>query len=672
MSRRWIAGATAVVAAAVGSPALLPAAPAAAAAVTYYRPSDGVLHIAGHGFGHGHGMSQWGAYGGATVGQTYQQILNWYYASPASAPATGNIKVQITSDGRNSDGTYDVQIKRNAGLAAVDAAGNNLAMPSRNASGTAYDVYRSVLLTDGTFRVQAHAGSTWTSLAPSGTGKTVTSWTGWVRWTATSGILNLVRSDGSNEQYRESLELDKTSSGSGVTVNRLTLEHYLAGVVSSEMPCSWTPTVNGSKRLDALEAQAVAARSYAAGVAQHPRTSQVDIVDSTSDQAYHGYSAENTALTSCPWTNADGSQTSAGVAAVAATAGQVMVDGNSNPIFAQYSASNGGFETSGGQSYLPARPDAWDGVPTESWNSHSWTDSITAGQLQAAYPSIGTFTSLTINSPRVAVRHRPERSPDRRAVGRPRHQPDRHRQQERRDHNRLVVRERDGSDGPVVHGRGHQARTRRRRRPRPRATRRRRFAGPRPRTTVVPASAATPSPRRRRSRRSTSRGNARSAVITGLTNDTTLHVLRRGDQLGGHRRARRRRAAVTPTARVLFHPLPPTRVLDTHSTGGAIGAGKTRSVKVRRCRRRAVLRCRRRRAQHRQRRLDGGEQLHGLPARRPASRVAAAVVGQGAAGQHAGVGEGRFRRRRRRHQRDWQHAAGRRRRGLLHRGERQR
>ena len=97
MRRRWIAGATAVVAGAAGSPALLPAAAASAApttsaaAVTYYRPSDGVLHIAGHGFGHGHGLSQWGAYGGATVGQTYKQILSWYFAAPAFGTASGNI-----------------------------------------------------------------------------------------------------------------------------------------------------------------------------------------------------------------------------------------------------------------------------------------------------------------------------------------------------------------------------------------------------------------------------------------------------------------------------------------------------------------------------------------------------------------------------------------------------
>ena len=578
MSRRWIACATTVVAVAAGSPALLPASPAAAAAVTYYRPSDGVLHIAGHGFGHGHGMSQWGAYGGASVGQTYRQILGWYYAAPAFGTAGGTLKVQITSDGRNSDGTYDTQIKRNAGLVAVDAAGDQLAMPSRNPSGTAYDVYRSVLLTDGTFRVQAHAGSTWTSLAPTGTGKTVTSWSGWVRWTATSGILNLVRTDGSTEQYRDALEFDKTSGGSGVTVNRVTLEHYLAGVVSSEMPCSWTPTVNGSKRLDALEAQAVAARSYAVWRRQHPRTGQVDIVDSTSDQAYHGYSAENTALTSCPWTNADGSKTSAGVAAVAGTAGQVLVDGNGNALFAQYSASNGGFETSGGQSYLPSRPDAWDGVPTESWTSHSWTDSITAGQLQAAYPSIGTFTSLTISS-------RESLSGT--------------------DQNGHTVGEQWGGrvTGLTVTGTKSAVTV-------TGAT----FAGTMglmgPWFTVVvtrpdaPASAsATAGDAQATVRWSapahdggggvsrytvtatpaitpiTVAGTARSAVVTGLANDTTYTFSVAATNSAGSG-AVAKTAGVTPTARVLFHPLPPTRVVDTHSTGGAIGAGKTRSVKV--------------------------------------------------------------------------------------------
>ena len=578
MIRRWAAAAAAVAAIVAGTPVVLPAPAADAAGVTYYRPADGVLHLAGHGFGHGHGMSQWGAYGGAIAGQSYRQILNWYYNSPALGSATGVIKVQITSDGRNADRTYDVVVKPARGLSAVDAAGDTLALPSADAAGTAYDLYRSVLLTDGTFRVQAHAGTTWTSLAPTGTAKTATSWTGWVRLSATSGPLTLLRSDGSSEMYREVLELDKTSSGAGVTVNRLSLEHYLGGVVSSEMPCTWTPTVGGTKRLDALEAQAVAARSYAAWRRQHPRTSQVDLVDNTFDQAYHGYSAERTAQTSCPWTNADGSQTSAAVAAAAATVGQVLVDGNGAPIFAQYSASNGGFETAGGQTYLPARPDVWDGLPTDSWNSHSWSDSVTAGQIQSAYPSIGTFVSLTVNS-REALSGTDQNGHH---VG-------------EQWGGRITSLTLTGSKSSVTTSGASFASALSLTGPwfvvvvtKPAAPQSVsatggdalatvRWAAPAGdggggiRSYTITASPAIPPV--------TVSGSSRSAVVSGLTNDRTYTFSVSATNTAGTGSATAA-AAVTPTARVLFHPLAPRQILDTHRTGGAIGAGKTRSVKV--------------------------------------------------------------------------------------------
>ena len=578
MTRRLSATLASLVVAAAGVPALLPVAPAAAAGVTYYRPASGVLNLAGHGYGHGHGMSQWGAYGGATVGKTYRQILDWYYASPAYANSAGTIKVQITEDGRNSDGSYDAQVKPAAGLTAVDSAGNTLSLPAADANGTSYDGYRAVLFKDGSFRVQAHAGSTWTSLAPTATGSTPTSWTGWVRLSSSSGVLDLIRSDGSDELYRETVELDKTGAGAGVTVNRLSLDHYLAGVVTSEMPCSWTPTVGGTKRLDALEAQAVAARSYAAWRRQHPRSAQVDIVDTTSDQAYHGYSAEKTALSSCPWTNADGTKTGAGAAAVNATAGQVMVDGNGSPIFAQYSASNGGFETAGGQTYLPARPDAWDGVPTDSWNSHSWTDSVSAGQLQATYPSIGTFTSLTIGS-REAFTGTDQNG---RTVG-------------EQWGGRVtgltvtgtagavtttgpsfasalglmspwftVVVNRPDAPGSVSASAGDAQATVRWSAPASDG------GGGISGYTITASPAITPV---------TVSGTSRSAVVTGLTNDRSYTFSVAATNTAGTGGATAA-AAVTPSARVLFHPLPPTRILDTHRTGGAIGTGKTRAVRV--------------------------------------------------------------------------------------------
>ncbi len=89
-----------------------------------------------------------------------------------------------------------------------------------------------------------------------------------------------------NRWWRGSLELILTR---GVTtINLLDLEDYLQGVVPSEMPASW--------QLEALKAQAVAARSYA--VAHLGRGSKwlgsegFDLVPDVRDQAYKGLAAE--------------------------------------------------------------------------------------------------------------------------------------------------------------------------------------------------------------------------------------------------------------------------------------------------------------------------------------------------------------------------------------------
>ncbi|MBV9368400.1 MAG: SpoIID/LytB domain-containing protein, partial [Frankiales bacterium] len=365
--------------------------PAAAAAETYYRPADSVLHIAGHGFGHGHGLSQWGAYGGAKAGKTWRQIVAWYYASPALATKSGTIAVQLSAAGSGP-----TTVAPATGLTVLDGAKHTLTLPAAAGSST-YDLWRAALASDGTLRVQGHTSSGWANVAP--TGGTVTSWSGtWLRFTDRAQVVTLVRPGGTRVAYRDSIQFDKVSSTSGMTINLVTLEHYLYGVVPAEMPCSWTPTVNGTKRLEGLAAQAVAARSYASWRIDNPRNSFATIIDNTFDQAYGGYTAEQTAKSDCPWTTSTGAKTSASNAAIDATAGQIMVDSSGHAIFAQFSASNGGFEISGGQPYLPSRPDAWDGLPTENWNSHSWTDTVTAAQLQSAYPSIGTFRSLTINS----------------------------------------------------------------------------------------------------------------------------------------------------------------------------------------------------------------------------------------------------------------------------------
>lgn len=115
--------------------------------------------------------------------------------------------------------------------------------------------------------------------------------------------------------YRGSLEITPYANSLAV-INELPFEQYLVSVVGTEMGGGWP--------LEALKAQAVAARTYA--LKQGMKYGIAHISDTTFDQAYKGQAAE-----------------SPGVAeAVQSTAGQVVVDKNGNLIDAIYSSNAGG------------------------------------------------------------------------------------------------------------------------------------------------------------------------------------------------------------------------------------------------------------------------------------------------------------------------------------------
>jgi peptidoglycan hydrolase-like amidase len=84
--------------------------------------------------------------------------------------------------------------------------------------------------------------------------------------------------------YAGRLRLLPTSGGVSV-INHLDLETYIAAVVGSEMPSSWP--------LEALMAQAVAARSYALAHMARPAARHWHLGDTTRWQAYTGLRAAN-------------------------------------------------------------------------------------------------------------------------------------------------------------------------------------------------------------------------------------------------------------------------------------------------------------------------------------------------------------------------------------------
>ncbi|OQB24314.1 MAG: Amidase enhancer precursor [Firmicutes bacterium ADurb.Bin182] len=100
-------------------------------------------------------------------------------------------------------------------------------------------------------------------------------------------------------------------------VNTLPMEQYLYGVVPYEMSNSFP--------IEALKAQAVCARSFAAARCSRYFDRAYDIRDTSDDQVYHGYASKNARA----------------IAAVDATVGQVLTY-EGDIIEAFYSASNGG------------------------------------------------------------------------------------------------------------------------------------------------------------------------------------------------------------------------------------------------------------------------------------------------------------------------------------------
>ena len=84
--------------------------------------------------------------------------------------------------------------------------------------------------------------------------------------------------------YRGYLRILPTTAGALRIINILPIEHYLAGVVGGEMPASWN--------IEALKAQAVAARSYALAESNGRTKSDFDVYDSTLSQVYTGCGGE--------------------------------------------------------------------------------------------------------------------------------------------------------------------------------------------------------------------------------------------------------------------------------------------------------------------------------------------------------------------------------------------
>jgi len=214
----------------------------------------------GHGWGHGVGMAQWGAYGFANHGKTYDEILAHYFPG-TTLERTGVAKIRVLL----AQSRQTVEVSSEAPFSVVDGSGAVVKVPAGTATVTA----GPTLVTGGKERPLP----------------------GPLRFRPGAKPLVFAK------PYRGQLVVQVESGGLSV-VNRLGLERYLAGVLPGEMSAGWPA--------EALKTQAVAARSYA--LASRKRSGSFDVYADTRSQVYGGIAAEDRRAT----------------AAIAATRGEIL------------------------------------------------------------------------------------------------------------------------------------------------------------------------------------------------------------------------------------------------------------------------------------------------------------------------------------------------------------
>jgi stage II sporulation protein D len=324
--------------------AVLAAAPVAA--------EGAVRHvIRGAGFGHGIGMSQYGAYGFALEGRGYQEILGHYYrgTQPATAPSQP-VRVLL----QPNDPYIRVSGATSVGGRRLQAGSTYVA---RDAGG-------AIAVTSSTGRPVARVadGARFKGPEP-------------------LRLLGPALNDVTSGLYRGAVEL--RTEGSGITaINVLDIDTYVRGVVAGEMPSSWP--------LEALKAQAVAARTYA--LATRKTSGLFDQYPDTRSQVYRGVTGESV--------RSD--------AAVSQTAGRILTYGGVPAVTYYFSTSGGhtenvefSFVGSLSKPWLVGVPDPYDARSPY----HRWTVGTSAASLDRALGAPGAYKGLKVlqrgASPRV-------------------------------------------------------------------------------------------------------------------------------------------------------------------------------------------------------------------------------------------------------------------------------
>jgi len=358
------------------------------------------FYFEGHGSDHGAGLSQYGAKARANAGQTYDQILFFYYTGVALSTVDGTQNINVLlSDNFWPSTTLPARVTGLAGSwtsttfpGITFAQGSYVELwpifadppppPTPDPCGVTPTPSPTSSPTPIDWVATVHDAAGAVIATTSTTDLTVVA-------TDPNGLLSMSYRDDAPKwkQYRGSMRLIAMPTGIQ-TVNGLPVEQYLRGVVPMEVSATW-PT-------EALKAQTVAARTYGWS---HRKTNRAwDVQPDSSSQNYGGYQSEK------PLSDA----------AIVACANQILTY-NGQPISAVYHSTAGGstensefaFPSETGKPgniipYLKGKPDVdpngvpWDvNAPLYDWQTGQFTMSkLSAIFSKNSQTDVGTITDI--------------------------------------------------------------------------------------------------------------------------------------------------------------------------------------------------------------------------------------------------------------------------------------
>ena len=179
------------------------------------------------------------------------------------------------------------------------------------------------------------------------------------------------------KRYRGFIDLIADKEGKLLIVNRLDLEQYIRGVMAHEIKDRWP--------MEAMKAQAVAARTYAVYQIRQSKKADFDLTSDIYSQVYGGRNAERYR------TNI----------AVSRTEGQVLL--YNNAILPAYFHSNSGGHTEDvsqlwNHDLLPlkGKPDPYsEGAPNDHWKKNFRSKDV-ADKLLANGLDVGTIEAINV------------------------------------------------------------------------------------------------------------------------------------------------------------------------------------------------------------------------------------------------------------------------------------